>query len=153
MKNENEPETDKNMFNKTAMFKTEVKDDLLDNRAFSGIDEVWCIVQKDSNIITEECLYKWNEKEENTLRRSYSKLFELDPKKVPEYNQDNLDVFIFVKDRAGNEYGDTKVESQVSMNVDKLECNVTFEDEFNENRSDENYFTSRTARIEIRNDR
>ena len=132
-------------------------------KVFSGLDEIWCAVKRpdyaqtgDDEKITLVPVWKWNESDNSILTRSYGCDFTIDPADYDDLNHDDLEVSLIVKDRAGNVYGDESSISRVSINTDKLSCEVVFEDEPEDKNPDDengNYFKSRTAVVKIRNER
>lgn len=137
--------------NRPITFFVEVSDIIAENQAFSGINRIYYnVYDKNNEIIADETLYQWSEKE-GKLRDSWNGTFTLDAKTAKKYNQDNLKIVLVVVDNAGNEY--TSDSENISINVDELSANVTFEDTYNNNRLTDKHFTSRKATVIISNDR
>ncbi|MDE5770534.1 MAG: Ig-like domain repeat protein [Ruminococcus sp.] len=144
-------EDGKKIQNRPVTFFVEVSDIIAENQAFSGISRIYYnVYDKDNKIITDETLYQWSESE-GKLRDSWSGNFTLDAKTAQKYNEDDLRVVIGVVDNAENEY--TSDGENISINVDELSANVTFEDTYNDNRLKDNHFTSRKATVTISNER
>lgn len=144
---------DKAIQNEAVRFHVEVSD-VQQGKAYSGIQEIYYFVSKDGKKIgKDQRLYHHGLDDSNVLRGSWAGDFVLDPRVVEAYNQDKLDVSVVVIDNAGNVYGEDSALAEVSMNVDELEIEVSFEDETGENRLNDSYFQSRRATVTIRNDR
>jgi len=141
--------------NRAVTFTVEANEDTANDTAFSGIKRVYYKVQKNGisiggNEEGEHDLYTWTETE-GKLVTEWTGSFTLNPWEVSEYNQDDLTVTVYVKDNSENIHS---VSRNLNINVDELGTSVEFtEDEYNENRLVDNYFTHRTAVVEIQNDR
>ena len=145
--------------NHAVKFHVDVSEPDFETVPFSGIKTIICEVKtQEGEKIGEDYIFNWNEEK---LCNHWDVEFELDPENFPVYNQDNLNVDVTVIDNAGNQFGNA--DTNLSINTDKPEISVVFEDNFKENDEIyinkvspygyENYFRSRRATIEIKNDR
>lgn len=146
----------KTIQNQAVTFTVKANEDIADDTAFSGIKRVYYKVEKNGVSIGElkkaniHDLYTWSE-DEGRLTTEWNGNFTLNPWEIPEYNQDGLTITIYVEDNSGNTRSASR---NLNINVDELKASVEFtDDEYNENRLSEDYFTRRTAVVEIQNDR
>ena len=154
------PKDGNKIYNGAVSYEIKVTDP--NEKAFSGLDEIWCAVKKPDYAKTDDeenivliPVWKWNESDDNILTRSYGCDFTIDPADY-DLNYDDLEVSLIVKDRAGNIYGDENSISKISININELSCEVDFEDKPENKRPNvekSNYFTSRTAIVKIKNER
>lgn len=146
--------------NNVIRFSVKVNDAVLERSAYSGIKNVYYVVEKDGKRIKDSNgeelhnIYKWNEKSEKLTDAiiDVPLTFELDPFVDENYNCDDFTVRVLIYDNAGNLYDTTESYIKLSINIDIPDYTIKF---INGVKPDahEGYYVSRKAIITVSNDR
>lgn len=146
--------------NNKIKFTVKINDAIIENAAYSGIKNVYYVVEKDGERIKDKngielhSLFKWDETSENLRDAIIDEplTFEIDPFLNQNYNCDDMTIRILIEDNAENIYNNSDSYIRLSVNTDIPEYTIKYSNTVQEN-AREGYYVSREATITVNNDR